>query len=113
MTGETIRIARESIFSSIVDAPARCVLADQHVGLTAPMTCWCAGALSGGSFDSVRQALLTSSVSSELPASSSPRRLARPRTSPFHGGNTGSNPVGDANKIKKFRALAVFLHDPI
>src|SRR5580704_70037 len=26
-----------------------------------------------------------------------PRRLARPRTSPFHGGNTGSNPVGDAN----------------
>jgi integrase len=29
--------------------------------------------------------------------STSPRRLARPRTSPFHGGNTGSNPVGDAN----------------
>ena len=28
-----------------------------------------------------------------------PRRLAWPRTSPFHGGNTGSNPVGDANKI--------------
>jgi hypothetical protein len=28
----------------------------------------------------------------------SPRRLAWPRTSPFHGGNTGSNPVGDANK---------------
>src|SRR6476646_145628 len=27
-----------------------------------------------------------------------PRRLAWPRTSPFHGGNTGSNPVGDANK---------------
>src|SRR5580704_2725638 len=26
-----------------------------------------------------------------------PRRLAWPRTSPFHGGNTGSNPVGDAN----------------
>ncbi len=25
-----------------------------------------------------------------------PRRLAWPRTSPFHGGNTGSNPVGDA-----------------
>ena len=32
-----------------------------------------------------------------LPANS-PRRLARPRTSPFHGGNTGSNPVGDANR---------------
>ena len=28
---------------------------------------------------------------------SGPRRLAWPRTSPFHGGNTGSNPVGDAN----------------
>src|SRR5947209_3798098 len=32
-----------------------------------------------------------------LSAASGPRRLARPRTSPFHGGNTGSNPVGDAN----------------
>ena len=42
-----------------------------------------------------------------------PRRLARPRTSPFHGGNTGSNPVGDANKIKNFRVITVFLHDPI
>ena len=31
----------------------------------------------------------------------------------FHGGNTGSNPVGDANKIKKFRAVAAFLHGPI
>jgi hypothetical protein len=29
-----------------------------------------------------------------------PRRLARPRTPPFHGDNTGSNPVGDANKPK-------------
>jgi hypothetical protein len=28
-----------------------------------------------------------------------PRRLAWPRTSPFHGGNTGSNPVGDANNL--------------
>src|SRR5580704_13633298 len=33
----------------------------------------------------------------------SPRRLARPRTSPFHGGNTGSNPVGDA---KIFQSVA-------
>ena len=33
----------------------------------------------------------------KLNDSISPRRLARPRTSPFHGGNTGSNPVGDAN----------------
>src|SRR5689334_14989093 len=31
------------------------------------------------------------------PTCTRPRRLARPRTSPFHGGNTGSNPVGDAN----------------
>src|ERR1700680_2107852 len=31
------------------------------------------------------------------PPHSRPRRLAWPRTSPFHGGNTGSNPVGDAN----------------
>jgi hypothetical protein len=29
--------------------------------------------------------------------STSPRRLARPRTSPFHGANAGSNPAGDAN----------------
>jgi hypothetical protein len=29
------------------------------------------------------------------------RRLARPRTSPFHGGNAGSNPAGDANILKK------------
>jgi hypothetical protein len=28
-----------------------------------------------------------------------PRRLARPRTPPFHGDNTGSNPVGDAKHL--------------
>ena len=27
---------------------------------------------------------------------------------PFHGGNTGSNPVGDANNPKKLRALTAF-----
>jgi hypothetical protein len=32
---------------------------------------------------------------------------------PFHGGNTGSNPVGDANKTTDFHKPAVFLHDPI
>jgi hypothetical protein len=32
---------------------------------------------------------------------------------PFHGGNTGSNPVGDAKKINDFREIAVFLHDPL
>ena len=31
-----------------------------------------------------------------LPSPKRPRRLARPRTPPFHGDNTGSNPVGDA-----------------
>ena len=36
----------------------------------------------------------------------SPRRLARPRTSPFHGGNTGSNPVGDANTPKNLQEPA-------
>ncbi len=30
-----------------------------------------------------------------------PRRLARPRTPPFHGDNTGSNPVGDAKSYMK------------
>ena len=39
-----------------------------------------------------------------LPASG-PRRLARPRTPAFHVGNTGSNPVGDANKITVFWRL--------
>jgi hypothetical protein len=29
-----------------------------------------------------------------------------------HSGNTGSNPVGDANKILDFHEPAVFLHDP-
>ncbi len=32
-----------------------------------------------------------------------PRRLARPRTPPFHGDNTGSNPVGDANEFNWLR----------
>src|SRR5438270_5866269 len=43
----------------------------------------------------------------------SPRRLARPRTSPFHGGNTGSNPVGDANKIIGFHRITAFPHDQL
>ena len=34
------------------------------------------------------------------PPHSRPRRLAWPRTSPFHGGNTGSNPVGDAKSFQ-------------
>ena len=34
---------------------------------------------------------------SHLPSSQQrPRRLARPRTPPFHGDNAGSNPAGDA-----------------
>src|SRR5271157_371622 len=42
-----------------------------------------------------------------LLASHRPRRLARPRTSPFHGGNAGSNPAGDANILKDFRGITV------
>ena len=34
-----------------------------------------------------------------------PRRLAWPRTSPFHGGNTGSNPVGDATLVNSFPVI--------
>ncbi len=30
-----------------------------------------------------------------------PLRLARPRTPPFHGGDAGSNPAGDANSDHK------------
>ena len=37
-----------------------------------------------------------------------PRRLARPRTPPFHGDNTGSNPVGDANQINNFQLKMLF-----
>jgi hypothetical protein len=42
--------------------------------------------------------------------STSPRRLARPRTSPFHGGNTGSNPVGDANSFQELPSNAPIPH---
>jgi len=28
------------------------------------------------------------------------------RITPFHGGNTGPNPVGDANKTKYFRNVS-------
>ncbi len=44
----------------------------------------------------------------KLGSSISPRRLARPRTSPFHGGNTGSNPVGDANKLNHLLESGLF-----
>src|SRR5271155_1562268 len=40
----------------------------------------------------------------------SPRRLAWPRTSPFHGGNTGSNPVGDANLINHLQIPSRILY---
>ena len=63
----------------------------------------------GGRFDSARNSLLRSKVRKRrLPHANGPRRLARPRTSPFHGGNTGSNPVGDANKINGFRESPLF-----
>ena len=49
-------------------------------------------------FDSRRRLLLRSNFPGI--SASRPRRLARPRTSPFHGGNAGSNPAGDANVSK-------------
>src|SRR5579872_1178852 len=39
---------------------------------------------------------------------SGPRRLAWPRTSPFHGGNTGSNPVGDAKSFQQLTVICQF-----
>ena len=39
---------------------------------------------------------LTAAGARLLPFICSPHRLAWPRTSPFQGENTGSNPVGDA-----------------
>ncbi len=42
------------------------------------------------------------------PAQQRPRRLARPRTSPFHGGNAGSNPAGDAKIPKHLPNPAIF-----
>ncbi|HEX7895835.1 MAG TPA: hypothetical protein VF447_16665 [Terriglobales bacterium] len=35
------------------------------------------------------------------------------RTSIPYGGNTGSNPVADANEINNFREVTVFLYDPL
>src|SRR6185369_13054561 len=64
-------------------------------------------------FDTAVQRLLLSKGLFRFHLPCGPRRLARPRTSPFHGGNTGSNPVGDANKIKNFRNTTAFLHGPI
>ena len=43
-----------------------------------------------------RPVSMNSGDNKPFPSRNSPRRLAWPRTSPFHGGNTGSNPVGDA-----------------
>src|SRR5438128_12674336 len=54
-----------------------------------------------GSFDSAESALLRSGIDARRPPISGPRRLAWPRTSPFHGGNTGSNPVGDAKSSQE------------
>ena len=39
----------------------------------------------------------------------SPHRLAWSRTPPFHGGNRGSNPLGDANIKTTQIALAVWV----
>src|SRR5437763_10948491 len=57
-------------------------------------------------FDSQQRRLLRS-IARKKPSLASPRRLARPRPSPFHGGNTGSNPVGDANKADNLREIGI------
>src|SRR5216684_5340300 len=81
----------------------------------------CAGTIIGGtslafiggpgtarcSFDRLEKRLLRSSFALRSHRNR-PRRLAWPRTSPFHGGNTGSNPVGDAKSFQKFKSAAVF-----
>jgi hypothetical protein len=54
-------------------------------------------------FDTLSKRLLVSDVRREPPPRKRPRRLAWPRTSPFHGGNTGSNPVGDANNLNELQ----------
>ena len=36
-----------------------------------------------------------------------PLRLARPRTPPFHGGDRGSNPLGDAKQITDISRLSI------
>jgi DNA-binding CsgD family transcriptional regulator len=51
-------------------------------------------------FDRFAGGLLRSTGASSTPPHNRPRRLAWPRTSPFHGGNTGSNPVGDAKSYQ-------------
>ena len=56
-------------------------------------------------FDRRKKRLLPSCVAS-ISRLNRPRRLAWPRTSPFHGGNTGSNPVGDAKIPKDLRETA-------
>lgn len=35
-----------------------------------------------------------------------PRRLARPRTPPFHGDNMGSNPIGDTKSFQRITLKA-------
>src|SRR6202041_209090 len=54
----------------------------------------------------VRDGLPRGCALSGCPRSERPRRLARPRTPPFHGDNTGSNPVGDANRIKSLHRVS-------
>ena len=64
-------------------------------------------------FDTDSERLLVSDVRAKaFPPRQRPRRLARPRTSPFHGGNTGSNPVGDAKIPKQLRSSTVSPENP-
>jgi hypothetical protein len=45
-----------------------------------------------------------------LPESARPHRLAWPRTLPFQGSNTGSNPVGDTTPFRSDYAIEKLPH---
>ena len=104
-----------AIIQFVADATGR----DLRTGITermsAPMEVYpqwrLAAKCCGTRFDTASKRLLVSTCSdAKFPPRKRPRRLARPRTSPFHGGNTGSNPVGDAKSFQRLAAANVLVH---
>ena len=76
--------------------------------MTILVTCCGNSACDSPHFDRAAKGCYDQVLLQANPPYSRPRRLAWPRTSPFHGGNTGSNPVGDANLIKSLAGTPVF-----